>query len=188
MGGDALSGHAVCVYCGSFATVPPRYLDLAAAVGKGIADRGWSLVWGGGRTSMMGALARAARENGARTVGVIPRALMDPEIADHDADELLVVDTMRERKELMDVHATAFLALPGGLGTCEELFEMWTSRYLAMHGRPVVLLDVDSHWSGLLGWVRELRDRGFVSDAALAALTVTSDVDGALDACAPAGG
>jgi uncharacterized protein (TIGR00730 family) len=183
-----LTRHAVCVYCGSFATVPPRFLDVAHAVGKGIADRGWSLVWGGGRTSMMGALARAARENGARTVGVIPRALVAPEIADHDADELLVVDTMRERKELMDAHANAFLALPGGLGTCEELFEVWTSRYLAMHQRPVVLLDVEDHWSGLLSWVHGLRERGFASADSLDALTVVSDVDSALDACAPAGG
>jgi uncharacterized protein (TIGR00730 family) len=180
-----LSQHAVCVYCGSFATVPPRYLDLATAVGKGIADRGWSLVWGGGRTSMMGAVSRAARENGARTVGVIPEALVAPEIADSEADELLVVETMRQRKELMDAHAGAFLALPGGLGTCEELFEVWTSRYLEMHRRPVVLLDAEGHWSGLLDWVRGLRDRGFVSDASLAALTVVTEVDAALDACAP---
>ncbi|WP_137813207.1 TIGR00730 family Rossman fold protein [Gandjariella thermophila] len=183
--GQAAGTYAVCVYCGSFATVPRQYLDLAEAVGKGIAERGWSLVWGGGRTSMMGALARAVRENGGRTVGVIPRALVAPEIADRDADELLVVETMRERKELMDAHASAFLALPGGLGTCEELFEMWTSRYLRMHDRPVVLLDVEGHWSGLLAWVRELRDRGFASDASLAALTVVSEVDAALDACAP---
>jgi len=149
-----LTRHAVCVYCGSFATVPPRFLDVAHAVGKGIADRGWSLVWGGGRTSMMGALARAARENGARTVGVIPRALVAPEIADHDADELLVVDTMRERKELMDAHANAFLALPGGLGTCEELFEVWTSRYLAMHERrrrPLVGAAVLGAWAARAG-------------------------------------
>lgn len=184
---QASSRHAVCVYCGSFATVPPRYLDLAAAVGKGIAERGWSLVWGGGRTSMMGAVARAVRENGGHTFGVIPRTLVAPEIADHDADELLVVETMRERKQLMDAHANAFLALPGGLGTCEELFEMWTSRYLEMHHRPVVLLDVAGHWSGLLAWVRELRDRGFASDQALAALTVVTEVDAALEACAPSG-
>ncbi|MCP2165616.1 LOG family protein [Goodfellowiella coeruleoviolacea] len=174
----------VCVYCGSHASVPQSYLDLAASVGTAIAERGWSLVWGGGRTSMMGEVARHARAGGARTTGVIPRELVDREVADHDADELLVVETMRERKALMEAHASAFLALPGGLGTCEELFEVWTARYLAMHTKPVVLLDVDGHYQGLLAWVDQMRERGFLSHASMAALTVTTDVAEALDACA----
>jgi uncharacterized protein (TIGR00730 family) len=175
----------VCVYCGSNARVPDAYLELAAKVGAGIAARGWALVWGGSRVSMMGALAQTARAGGAPTIGVIPRALVDREVADPEADELHVVDTMRERKAVMDEHADAFLALPGGLGTCEELFEVWTARYLSMHTRPVVLLDPDGHWAGLLGWVRELRDRGFASDLSLAALVVTASVDAALAACGP---
>ncbi|WP_199441384.1 TIGR00730 family Rossman fold protein [Umezawaea beigongshangensis] len=177
-------GFTVTVYCGSLRTVPQSYLDLAAEVGKEIAARGWSLAWGGGRTSMMGEVARAAREGGARTTGVIPRALADREIADFDADELLVVDTMRERKAVMEAHADAFLTLPGGIGTCEELFEVWTSRSLAMHGKPVVLLDVDGHYAGLIRWLDELGERGFVAPAARAALVVASDVSSALDACA----
>jgi len=176
---------AVCVYCGSNARVPAPYLELAAKVGSGIAARGWSLVWGGARVSMMGVLAQTARQGGAPTVGVIPRALLDREFADTDADELHVVETMRERKAAMDDRADAFLALPGGLGTCEELFEVWTARYLRMHTRPVVLLDPDGHWAGLLSWVRELRARGFASDIALDTLTVTASVDDALDACGP---
>ncbi|MFE2756711.1 TIGR00730 family Rossman fold protein [Actinosynnema sp. NPDC059335] len=175
---------AVTVYCGSLRTVPDGYLELAAAVGAGIAARGWSLTWGGGRTSMMGAVARAAREGGARTTGVIPRGLVDREVADTDADDLLVVETMRDRKALMEAHGDAFLALPGGIGTCEELFEVWTSRVLAMHAKPVVLLDVDGHYRGLLSWLEELRERGFVSRFALDSLVVTQDVDAALDACA----
>ncbi|KAA2264036.1 TIGR00730 family Rossman fold protein [Solihabitans fulvus] len=174
----------VCVYCGSLDTVPQSYLDLATAVGEGIAARGWSLVWGGATASMMGAVARAARAGGARTIGVIPQALVDREIADRDADELIVVSGMRDRKARMDERADAFLTLPGGLGTCEELFEMWTSRYLDMHRRPVVLLDVDDHYKGILAWIDELRSRGFVSDVALGALTVAADVDAALAACA----
>ena len=90
---------------------------------------------------------------------------------------------MRERKALMDANADAFLTLPGGLGTCEELFEVWTSRYLRMHDKPVVLLDPDGHWDGLVDWVRELRAKGFASDVAVDALTVTRTVDEALDAC-----
>jgi uncharacterized protein (TIGR00730 family) len=163
--------------------VPDTYLTLAAEVGAGIAARGAALVWGGGRSSMMGAVAAAARRGGARTVGVIPRALVDRELADADADELLVVDTMRERKAVMEERADAFLALPGGIGTCEELFEVWTARYLGLHHKPVVLLDPDSHWAGLVSWVQALRAKGFASQAALDALAVTGSVDAALDAC-----
>lgn len=182
MGGRALT--AVTVYCGSRRGVPGSYLELATAVGAEIARRGWTLVWGGGRTSMMGAVAEAARLGGARTVGVIPHALVDREWADEGADELLRVETMRERKALMEAHGDAFLALPGGIGTAEELFEVWTARVLAMHDKPVVVLDVDGHYAGLLAWLGELRERGFVSRFALDSLVVTDDVRTALDACA----
>ncbi|MFR9729901.1 TIGR00730 family Rossman fold protein [Saccharopolyspora sp. MS10] len=188
MGGDALNeeqaaGIAVCVYCAS-GPVDQHHLDLAAEVGTAIAKRGWTLVSGGGRVSMMGEVARATRAGGGRTVGVIPRALVDREVADDDADELLVVDTMRERKGLMDAHASAFLTLPGGIGTCEELFEVWTSRYIGMHEKPVVVLDPNGHFAGLLEWVRGLVESGFASQRSLDALTVVTDVDAALDACA----
>jgi uncharacterized protein (TIGR00730 family) len=177
--------HAVCVYCSSSLAIPERYVELAGQVGAGLAARGWDLVSGGGRVSMMGAVAVAARAGGARTTGVMPRALVDREVADTSADELLVTDTMRERKAQMEAHAGAFLALPGGLGTCEELFEVWTAGYLAMHDKPVVLLDIDGHWAGLLDWLHGLVDRGFTTGAALDRLVVATDVDAALDACAP---
>ncbi|MFC5993956.1 TIGR00730 family Rossman fold protein [Pseudonocardia hispaniensis] len=176
--------YTVCVYCASSDSVPERYLELATAVGAGIAERGWNLVSGGGRVSMMGAVAAAARNGGARTIGVIPRALVDREVADVFADELLVTDTMRERKAVMEAHTDAFLALPGGIGTCEELFETWTAGTLGMHTKPVVLLDPDGHWAGLLAWLHELVERGFVSPQALARLVVATDVATALDACA----
>jgi hypothetical protein len=177
--------YRVCVYCASSSAVPAHYLELAAEVGRGLAARGWDLVSGGGRVSMMGAVATAARAGGARTTGVIPRALVDREVADTLADELLVTDTMRERKALMEAHADAFLALPGGIGTCEELFEVWTAGTLGMHAKPVVLLDPDGHWAGLLSWLRELVDRGFTGETALARLVVADRVEAALDACAP---
>lgn len=176
----------VCVYCGSSGDIPPRYLELAAAVGREIAARGWSLVSGGGRVSMMGALAAAARKGGARTIGVIPRQLVDLEVADDDADKLLVTETMRERKALMETHADAFLVLPGGIGTLEEFFEVWTSRTLGMHAKPVVLLDPDGHYAGLLDWLHELAARGFCRTDALRFCTVTSGLPSALDACMPA--
>ncbi|MBB5153417.1 LOG family protein [Saccharopolyspora phatthalungensis] len=182
--GEATVDVSVCVYCAS-RPVPQQHLDLAAEVGTKIAKRGWTLVSGGGRVSMMGEVARAARAGDGRTVGVIPRALVDREVADTDADELLVVDTMRERKGLMDAHATSFLALPGGIGTCEELFEIWTARYIGLHAKPVVLLDPDGHYRGLLDWLHGLVDSGFAAQHSLDVLTVATDVDEALDACVP---
>jgi uncharacterized protein (TIGR00730 family) len=191
VGADALSGPsrtgrrplAVCVYCASSDAIPPAHLELAAALGRGIAERGWTLVSGGGRRSMMGALAMAARGGGARTVGVIPHSMVEREWADHDSDELLITDTMRERKGLMDAHADAFVTLAGGLGTCEELFETWSGAALRLHDKPVVLLDPDGHYAGLLSWVRGLVDDGFVKTRAMDLLVVTTDVDAALDAC-----
>jgi uncharacterized protein (TIGR00730 family) len=174
--------RAICTYCAS-GPVEDSYLELASQVGAGIADRGWGLVWGGGNTSMMGAVARATRRGGGSTVGVIPKALMSRERADRDADELLVTDTMRERKRLMDERSDAFLTLPGGLGTLEELMEVWTSGYLGMHDRPVVLLDPLGHYDGLLSWLQELPP-GFVSQQALQHLVITRDVESALQACA----
>ena len=187
MGGSALTGRsfAVCVYCGSIEGLPDSYLELASEVGRQIAARGWNLVSGGGRAAMMGRVGSAARAGGARTTGVIPQALVDREWADHDSDELLIVETMRERKALMEAHADAFLALPGGVGTCEELFEVWTAGYIGLHGKPVVLLDPDGHYTGLLDWVREIGARGFVRPEAIDRLIVATDVAEALDACLP---
>ncbi|MET9328955.1 TIGR00730 family Rossman fold protein [Tsukamurella sp. NPDC003166] len=173
---------AIAVFCAS-RPVPEEYIALAAEVGRGIAAGGDTLVWGGGHVSMMGAVAQAARAGGAHTLGVIPRALVAREVADHGADELLVVDTMRERKQLMDDNAEAFLVLPGGVGTLEEFFEAWTAGYLAMHDKPVVVLDHDGFYAPLLDWIVGLKARGFVGDAALGRLQRATDVTAALDAC-----
>lgn len=176
--------HRVCVYCAS-GPVAPQHLALATAVGAGIAARGWGLVSGGGHVSMMGAVAEATRAGGGHTTGVIPQALVDREVADTAADELVVTATMRERKAVMDDRAQAFLTLPGGLGTLEELFETWTAGYLGLHAKPVVLLDPDGHYDGLLAWLEGLRGTGFASDRGLDHLVVTRSVGDALDACAP---
>ncbi|HZA11217.1 TIGR00730 family Rossman fold protein [Mycobacterium sp.] len=176
---------AVCVYCAS-GPKHPELLALAAKVGAAVADRGWTLVSGGGKVSAMGAMARAARARGGRTVGVIPKALVHREVADVDAGELVVTDTMRERKQIMEERADAFLALPGGIGTLEELFETWTAGYLGIHEKPVVMLDPTGHYDGLFGWLAGLVDTGYVNPAALARLVVVRHVEEALDACAPA--
>ncbi|KUH76721.1 decarboxylase [Mycolicibacterium novocastrense] len=175
---------AVCVYCASGPT-HPELIELAEEVGRAIAERGWSLVSGGGNVSAMGALATAARSRGGHTVGVIPKALVHREVADVDADELVVTDTMRQRKEVMEGRADAFIALPGGIGTLEEFFEAWTAGYLGMHDKPVVLLDPIGHYDGLLAWLHGLRDSGYVAQGALDRLVVVVDVESAMTACAP---
>ncbi|GFG55256.1 TIGR00730 family Rossman fold protein [Mycolicibacterium agri] len=182
---DPAREWAVCVYC---ASVPrhPELIELADRVGRAIADRGWTLVSGGGNVSAMGALANGARARGGRTVGVIPKALVHRELADVEADELIVTETMRERKQIMEARADAFIALPGGIGTLEEFFEAWTAGYLGMHDKPVVMLDPFGHYDGLLAWLHGLVDSGYVTKAALDRLVVVDAVDDALAACAPA--
>ncbi len=172
---------AVCVYCASSRRIASAYVELAAEVGTRLAARGHDLVTGGGELSMMGAVARAARAGGARTTGVIPRALLDLEVGDRGSDELLVVDDMRQRKGLMDARSDAFLALPGGLGTLEELLEVWVARSLGMHDKPVVVLDVDDLYAPLRAQVDLLVDRGFVRPQGVAALQWARSVDEALD-------
>ena len=172
---------AVCVYCASGTRIDPSYVELAEQVGVELARRGHSLVSGGGQLSMMGAVARGARSGGARTVGVIPTGLLAKEVGDADADELLVVDDMRARKGLMDARSDAFLALPGGLGTLEELLEVWVSRSLGMHSKPVVALDVDGLYAPLRAQVDLLAERHFVRRPALSALQWATTVTEALD-------
>ena len=172
----------ICVYCASAQAIEPAYLALATEVGARLAADGHGLVSGGGRVSMMGAVARAARAGGAHTVGVIPAHLIPLEVADTDADELIVVDTMRERKRVMDERSDAFLALPGGIGTLEELFEVWTASSLGMHPKPVAVLDPDGFYDPLWKFLDELCARGFVRAAALDVLYRTATVDDAFAA------
>ena len=172
---------ALCVYC-SASTTDPRHLALAAGVGTEIARRGWQLVSGGGHVSMMGAVASAARAGGAETIGVIPKHLVHREVADVDSDELVVTDTMRQRKQVMEDRSDAFLTLPGGIGTLEEFFETWTGGHLGQHTKPMAILDLDGHYAGLFTWLSELHRRGFVPQQALDLITVTADLSEAFAA------
>lgn len=171
----------ICVYCSSSERIDPGYVLLAGQVGGELAARGHSLVSGGGSISCMGAVARAARAGGASTVGVIPRKLLDLEVSDTDADELIVTETMRERKAIMDERADAFLTLPGGLGTLEELFEVWVAAMLGMHTKPIVVLDPDGVFAHLHTLVDGLVDREFVRPEARALLRWATTPTEALD-------
>jgi len=172
---------AVCVFCSSSLTIDDRYVELAARTGEAIALRGWDLVSGAGSISMMGAVARSARATGGHTIGVIPDALVRLEVADHDSDEFIVTRDMRQRKGLMDERSDAFLALPGGIGTLEELIEVWTARSLNMHRKPVVVLDPWHDFEHLHALLDHWQERGFVRPAALAHVHWARDLDEALD-------
>ncbi|MCO6006557.1 TIGR00730 family Rossman fold protein [Actinoallomurus purpureus] len=171
----------ICVFCSSSGRIDGRYVDLAAEAGAELARRGHALVSGGATVSCMGAVARAAREGGARTVGVIPKALVDVEIADGDSAELVVTEDMRSRKGEMDRRSDAFLVLPGGLGTLEELFEIWTARVLGLHEKPIAILDPHGLYEPLRDLMNHLLDEGFARPRIFDAVGWTTTVAEAFD-------
>jgi len=168
---------AVCVFCGSSSGVDGAYVDAARDLGRLLARRGVALVYGGARVGVMGAIADAALDDGGRVVGVMPRPLWSREVGHTGLTELLVVDTMHERKALMAERSDAFVALPGGAGTLEELFEMWTWAQLGIHTKPVALLNVGGFFDPLLAMVEHLVTQGFVRAAHRAMLLVEEQPD-----------
>jgi uncharacterized protein (TIGR00730 family) len=172
---------AICVFCASSERLDPAWLNLARDLGTALAARGHSLISGGGRVGMMGAIAESARKGGAHTVGVIPQSLVDLEVADEAADELIVTDGMAARKVILIERADAFVVLPGGLGTLDELFEVWTTATLGLHAKPMVLIDTDRFFHGLVAWLATLVEQNFVRSEGLDLLQVTESVDEALD-------
>ncbi len=166
---------AVAVYCGSRFGDRPAYTQSAQTLGRMIAERGGCVVYGGGRVGLMGAVADAAIAAGGRVVGVIPQALMDREVGHAGLTELHVVQTMHERKQLMAERADAFIALPGGIGTLEEIYEVWSWQQLGYHDKPVALLNVEGYYDSLLDFMRVSHERGFVSAPQYDALLVDDD-------------
>lgn len=152
----------IAVYCSSSTLIDEKYIDFAFDLGVAIADSGFDLVSGGGQVSSMGAVSRGARSRGGKTIGIIPQLLVSVEFADYDSDELVVVDSMRSRKGKIEELADGFIALPGGLGTLEELIEIWVGRYLGFHKKPIVILDPHAIYQKLHELVIELEDSHFV--------------------------
>jgi uncharacterized protein (TIGR00730 family) len=175
---------SVCVYCSSSDAVDQGLRKVAADLGEAIAWRRWRLVYGGGDVGLMGEVARAALGAGAHVTGVIPHRLAEREVALGEVTELIRVDTMRERKRLMDERADAFLVLPGGIGTLEELMEVLTLKHLGFHARPIVLLDADGFWRPLRRLLDEMVAAGMAPASIFDLLRITKDVDEALDAVA----
>ena len=152
----------IAVYCASSKTVSSAALQLGFSLGEAIAINGHELVWGGGAISVMGEVAKGVRSKGGRTIGVIPEKLFNVEFKDEEASELHIVKDMRERKGKIEELSDGFIALPGGLGTLEELFEIWVGRYLGFHQKPIAVLDPENIYGTLRIALADLTDKNFL--------------------------
>jgi uncharacterized protein (TIGR00730 family) len=152
----------LCVYCSSSTTLDPKYHAVAEEVGHGLVDRGWGLIYGGGTRGLMGSVARAVHGSGGYVIGVIPEFMKAREWAYHQADELVTVDTMRERKRIMEERATAFLTLPGGIGTLEETAEIVVLRALDVIQKPLVLLNQEGFYDDYLRLLENMAIENFI--------------------------
>jgi uncharacterized protein (TIGR00730 family) len=171
----------ICVFCGASSGRAASYAAAASAFGATAARRGLGLVYGGGKVGLMGALAEGALGAGGEVIGVIPQELVDRELAHDRLSELHVVGSLHERKALMAELADAFVALPGGFGTLDELMEQLTWSQLGLHAKPVGLLDVDGYWRPLIALARNATEEGFVRESDLAAIAVAADAGALLD-------
>ena len=169
--------RSICVFCGANRGANPRYAAAAGVTGERLASLGIQLVYGGSRGGLMGSLADAALAAGGRVVGVIPRGLVDRELAHPDLSELLIVDTLHERKAKMAELADAFIALPGGLGTLEELAEVLSWAQLDLHTKPIGLLDVDGYFAALEAFLDHAVGEGFVAERHRRLLLRDDDID-----------
>lgn len=172
----------VCVYCGSRPGHDPAHMALAREVGHWIGANGAQLVYGGGHHGLMGAVADAALAAGARVIGVIPEALVEMEAAHQGCTELHVVANMHQRKQLMAERADVFLALPGGIGTFEELFEVWTWRQLGYHDKPIGLLNASGYYDALLAFLGSSVQAGFMGQWQMELLRVSDSASELLPA------
>lgn len=174
--GKAAPAFSLCVYCGSRPGAEPDYAQAATAVGQWIAEQGGQLVYGGGHNGLMGLMADACLAAGGRVIGVIPKALVEKEWAHTGCTELHIVDNMHERKRVMAEHADAFLALPGGIGTFEEFFEVWTWRQLGYHDKPVGLLNLNGYYDSLLAFLAHSVQQGFMGDVQMQLIRTGSEL------------
>ncbi len=173
--------RSVCVFCGSSEGRAAVYRSAAQNLGRLLAKRRLELVYGGGSGGLMGCIADAALAAGGRVVGVIPRAMLEWEVEHRQLDEQHVVGSMHERKEKMHQLSDAFIAMPGGLGTLEELFEIWTWLQLGVHGKPVALLNVEGYWDPMITMLDRATEQGFIKLEQRRTLIVEAEGEAILD-------
>ena len=171
----------LAVYCGSSIGSDPAFAETARALGRTMAERGVGLVYGGGRLGLMGVVADAVMEAGGEAHGVIPQALVDLEVAHTGLTELHFVADMHERKAKMTDLCDAFVAIPGGIGTLDELFEAWSWNALGYHAKPFALLNVHGFWDGMIQFLDHVTESGFMSPARRAQLLVADGIDEVID-------
>ncbi len=172
---------SICVYCGSNAGSHPLFEQSAIELGELLAAKGIRLVYGGGSIGLMGAVAKTVLNNGGKVTGVIPQFLKDREVMLEEAHELIVTQDMHERKRIMFEKADAFIALPGGIGTLEELVEMLTWAQLGRHDKPMLLLNLDKFWTPLVELLDHMRDLGFIRSDSDITYEITADVSESVD-------
>ncbi len=171
---------AITVYCSSSRRIAPVYFEAGRRLGAAIAARGWSLVYGGNCIGLMDTLACAVRDAGGKVIGITPRLMVEEGIADTQADELVVTDDMRRRKALMEQRGDGFVAMPGGLGTLEEIFEVIVARQLGYHNKPIVLLNIAGYYDPMLAMLEHGIAQQFIKPKARSLWHATADVDDAL--------
>ena len=172
----------VSVFCSSAPDIPKSSLDLAFGIGEAIGEQGWDLVWGGGKASMMGAVAKGARSKGAATIGVIPQPLINLEFEDKEASQMHVVSDMRTRKAKIEDLSDAFIALPGGIGTLEEFFEIWVGSYLKFHSKPIAVCDPVGFYDPLRTALDHLAEHNFMKTGQAELVSWCKDIPSTLDA------
>lgn len=177
---------ALCVYCGSSGSVAIPYREAASELGMRLAAARIEIVFGGGRVGLMGLLADAALAGGGRVTGIIPARLRDAELAHQGVSELLIVDSMHERKRLMAERADAFAVLPGGIGTLDETFEMLSWKQLGLHDKPICLVDIDGYWATLRTLLDHIVERSFAAPRTRDLLQVVPTVGALMAALAEA--
>ncbi|QQE10643.1 TIGR00730 family Rossman fold protein [Planctomycetota bacterium] len=177
-----MAGKKICVFCSASDRVDDIYKNAARELGNLIGEGGHTLVWGGGKVGLMGEVARAAQVSGAELYGVIPESMQDVEIAYTDADELVVTQTMRERKGLMDAKSDVFIVLPGGIGTLEELTEIMVLRYLKYHDRPLVLVNINGFYKPFVKLMEHYVQEKFAKEKHLTLYEVVDSVEDAMQA------
>ena len=169
---------SVCVFCGSQFGVNAKHKDAAAKVGRILSEEGLKLVYGGGRIGLMGIIADSVLESGGEVIGVIPKFLEELEIGNMNASSLIVTDDMHSRKQKMFERADAFLAMPGGLGTLEEIFEIITWKQLKLHSKPIIILNTDHYWSGLIKVIEDTISGGFTKSGSRELITILDEPEG----------
>ena len=166
----------VCVYCGSSSKVDDKFKDAARDLGVCIADQGWNVVYGGGRVGLMGIVADSALEAGSEVYGIIPEHIQSREVEHTGLTELHIVDSMHTRKQMMVDRSDAFVVLAGGLGTLDEFFELVTWKQLGLHDRPVVLVNIDGYWSGLIDTMKNIAGEGFMRSEDMGLFSVVEGI------------